>query len=302
MGLLEGMGTGAAGQIVGQGLGMIFGKANDDRQAEQAQRLQDIQVGGMKNMADYNANIAKNMWDYTNVENQVKHMDNAGLSVGLMYRGVGAGGATTSAGGGGSGVAAATPADPNARTGLGMQLGAQLALMDAQRENIQADTANKKAIAEKTAGIDTTEAQARTAKTGAETTNQEFNNKVNELTGAQQIADRYHDASDQIKIASEKANAEWESYKAAGFPEGKYDDPNSPVAKATRAGLDKTIQDLQNAKTTNNIARAEQTIKEFQANLAKQGISPDTPWYVKIVADLLDKVGMSPIKAIKNAM
>ena len=42
------------------------------------------------------------MWDYTNFENQRAHLENAGLSVGLMYGNGGAGGAST-AGGQGSG-------------------------------------------------------------------------------------------------------------------------------------------------------------------------------------------------------
>ena len=40
--------------------------------------------------------MQKEMWDYTNYENQVEYMKNAGLNVGLMYGGSGGGGATFS--------------------------------------------------------------------------------------------------------------------------------------------------------------------------------------------------------------
>lgn len=41
---------------------------------------------------------AKDYWDYTNAENQVKHLKNAGLNVGLMYGQSGAGGMGASGG------------------------------------------------------------------------------------------------------------------------------------------------------------------------------------------------------------
>ena len=53
-------------------------------------------------MAKENQQRNKNMWDYTNFENQKQHLLNANLSPGLFYGGTGAGGQTT--GGQGSGV------------------------------------------------------------------------------------------------------------------------------------------------------------------------------------------------------
>ena len=49
-------------------------------------------------MARQNQQRNKEMWDYTNFENQRAHLENAGLSVGLMYGQGGAGGASTSGG------------------------------------------------------------------------------------------------------------------------------------------------------------------------------------------------------------
>ena len=49
-------------------------------------------------MAQQNQQRNKEMWNYTNFENQRAHLENAGLSIGLMYGQGGAGGASTSGG------------------------------------------------------------------------------------------------------------------------------------------------------------------------------------------------------------
>lgn len=144
MSKIEDLGMGAANSATGQILGLAFGGIQDRRQQRQAQKLGDIQLGQNKAAADYSNKLAKEMWDYTNYENQVKHMENAGINVGLMYGGTGSGGTTAGAGSAGS-VSGQSAGDPNAGVGMGLQMGAQLALMKAQKENIEADTRNKEA-------------------------------------------------------------------------------------------------------------------------------------------------------------
>ena len=51
-----------------------------------------------------NLQYQKDLWDYTNAENQVKHYENAGLNVGLMYEGGGNSASTGSFGTGQSQV------------------------------------------------------------------------------------------------------------------------------------------------------------------------------------------------------
>ena len=51
------------------------------------------QYGYNNKMARQNQQRNKEMWDYTNFENQRAHLENAGLSIGLMYGQGGAGGA-----------------------------------------------------------------------------------------------------------------------------------------------------------------------------------------------------------------
>ena len=97
-------------------------------------------------MGLFNQNLNKEMWDYTNYENQVKHMENAGLNTGLMYGGAGSGGVAS--GGGVSGGGAQGADGSAARTAMGLQLAAQMKLLNAQADNLNADTENKRQATE----------------------------------------------------------------------------------------------------------------------------------------------------------
>ena len=111
-------------------------------------------------MAQTNHERNKQMWDYTNFENVRAHLENANLSVGLMYGNGGAGGAST-AGGQGSG-----PGNPGTNAvGMGLQAKA----LELQNKQIESQIALNMATAEKTAseakkiaGVDTKQAEANT--------------------------------------------------------------------------------------------------------------------------------------------
>lgn len=68
--ILGGALVSAGSGIVNNALGMLGGKRQDKRQRRQM---------------DYSQKLSKELWDYTNAENQVKHYKDAGLNVGLMY-------------------------------------------------------------------------------------------------------------------------------------------------------------------------------------------------------------------------
>lgn len=154
MGFGMDMAAGAANGLLGQVGGMIFGKAQDRRQLKQQEKLQKLQIAGNKEMLDY-SNAAQRemqmkMWEDTNLPAQVEQAKKAGMSIASLYGGSGAGGATTGGSGASGSVSGAMAGDPNAGVGMGLQMASQLALMKAQKENIEADTANKKAGAENT--------------------------------------------------------------------------------------------------------------------------------------------------------
>lgn len=81
----------------------------------------------------------------TSIQAQVRDMQSAGLNPALMYGGAGANGATVPSGAAASGAGDGMDLDPSAMIGSIMEL----ALLGAQKENIEADTEGKKATAEK---------------------------------------------------------------------------------------------------------------------------------------------------------
>ena len=115
-----GIGTGIAEQVGNQ----IFGELNQRRELR----------GQRKALEQQNA-AAMDIWEKTNYSAQMKQLDKAGLNPGLIYGMGGAGGGTI-------GGSSATAQGQQGNMGMGIDA-AQIALLNAQRKNIEADTANK---------------------------------------------------------------------------------------------------------------------------------------------------------------
>lgn len=159
---------GGAGQVIGAATGFknLLGLSSGNWEDQMEQQFQnEKEMMGLQNqynqaMAQANHERNKQMWDYTNLENQRAHLENAGLSVGLMYGNGGAGGASA-AGGQGSG-----PGNPGTNAvGMGLQAKA----LELQNKQIESQIALNMATAEKTAseakkiaGVDTKQAEANT--------------------------------------------------------------------------------------------------------------------------------------------
>lgn len=146
---------GAAGAVVG-GLTTIGGwlgvgqKRADNRQVDQQKRLNEVNANTAKEMADYEQKLKYDMWDKTNMSAQLQQAKKAGVSKAAAIGGSGGGtqGASVGSVGGGSAAdAASTQQASNSQSALGLQTVAQLGLLKAQKENIEADTENKKAEA-----------------------------------------------------------------------------------------------------------------------------------------------------------
>lgn len=135
--------------IAAAGMGLIKDGIDRRAQRKQQEKMNAQARNQQEQLNMFNQKLGMQTWKETNYEAQREQMERAGLNVGLMY-GQGGGGGTTLGNYGGN--VSAGQASPS---GMGLQQGMALALMKAQKENIEADTKNKTAQADKTAGIDT---------------------------------------------------------------------------------------------------------------------------------------------------
>lgn len=139
---------GLFGGIVSAASGAIAGK----RQFENEKELMGLQAKYNKEQAEYTSDLQKKMWDYTNFENQVKHLKAAGLNPALLY-GMSGGGGTTAGNAHAEGVS-----NPGTQA-VGMGLDAARLLSEIRLTNAQADKTEKEG--EKIAGVDTDLARAQ---------------------------------------------------------------------------------------------------------------------------------------------
>lgn len=142
--------------------GAFLGAWNDQRQLRQQEKLQKMQIKGQKEMTDYNTKKGLEMWDKTNYEAQVKHLEGAGLNKGLIYGGSSGGGATASVSGG-------NVTGGQAPSGGGEIAGAydilsKTALLNAQKDLIEAQTEKTKADKEYVQGPQTANTKMDTTK------------------------------------------------------------------------------------------------------------------------------------------
>ena len=199
-GLTGGVGGLVSGAIGGLGSLMGIGRRKEKkaREAEEREHQRQLEYMGLqaqynKEQAKYSTELSKEMWDYTNYENQKKHLEAAGLNPALLY---GQGGGGGSAAGGGAAAGVGLPSS----TGVGM--GIQWEQMEAQKELAKAEAAKTNAEAAKLMTTDTENIKSETEKnkqeieeskkriehltsqihkTNEESKGLEFNNYLNEL-------------------------------------------------------------------------------------------------------------------------
>lgn len=171
---ISGLGTSAASAgigFIGNALSQAFGLSWSPQRAMREQEAYNKRIMALQNQYQQQAaaqsqQYAKDYWDYTNAENQVNHLKNAGLNVGLMYGQSGAGGMGAS-----GGAHQASPEQPQGNpVGMALQVqqieqqrrmnDAQIALAEAQ-----ANKANTEAT--KISGVDTQEALTRIKEAGS---------------------------------------------------------------------------------------------------------------------------------------
>jgi hypothetical protein len=163
--LTSGLGNAAASTasgFVGNALSRLFGLSWSPKKAMQEQLKYNKNIMALQNQYQQEAaaqsqQYAKDFWDYTNTENQVEHLKNAGLNIGLMYGQSGAGGMGASGG--------AKQESPDQPQGNPVTMALQTQQIEQQRQMNDAQIALAKAQANKAdaeankiAGVDTQQA------------------------------------------------------------------------------------------------------------------------------------------------
>jgi hypothetical protein len=134
-------------------LGTIGNLAGMGMQNNTTSNMMNQQMQNQMALNEQMQDIQQQNWDYTNFENQRKHMEKAGLNVGLMYGMGGAGGTTMGGASGGSAASGQAAHAPNFME-VGQQI-LQARAIEAQTKVAEADAKLKNAQADKTAGVDT---------------------------------------------------------------------------------------------------------------------------------------------------
>ncbi len=294
MGLLESAGSAGASGVIGMGIDVLTAGIRSKRE----RKMMDYQQRKSLENAKAEQALAKDMWEFTNYENQVKHLKEAGLSPALLYGNGGSGGSTQGAGDVGSAGLGGVQ-DPITAMGIGLQ--GQLTQSQIKLNEAQANKLNTSA--EKERGVDTENVKTLTAAKKWET---DLSQKLNSDNYIQDLKASLTNKVFKEEYENEKLQAEWEAFKEANFTKTKdgegwvWNDKDSPIVKSLKAGVEKTIIELNNLKKQGNILEAERKIKEFESKLTEQGLSPQSPWYVKIMADLLGKAGIELTKDTAN--
>ena len=120
--------------ILGAGMGLVgtlAGMNSQEKTMNDQWRLEQekmaLQAKYNKEQANYSQQLALDMWNKTNYEEQVKHMQAAGLNPALLYSKGGSGGSTAGAG-------TAAPVSDGTTQAIGMGLQAkQIAISQAQQ-------------------------------------------------------------------------------------------------------------------------------------------------------------------------
>lgn len=260
--------------------GMDIGKdeANNQSQYKYQRRLNKEGMNNSKELSKYNKDLQMEMWEETNYAAQRREMEKAGLNVGMMYGGTGAGGATTNvstanvsggqAGRGGNGNAAA-----------GMALGMQNEMMQAQIDNINADTELKKTDATKTSGTDTEESQTRIKDLLQGIENKKAQQSMTEIETRLKEIEQYEAKTSQanrmdfIEYQTQRALTDLENARNETFIGKETINEKIKIIQATAVGamLDNALKEAGITKTKEETRKIGQDILQAWEQLKQSG-------------------------------
>ena len=188
--------------IGGALMGVLNANSASNQSWQRQHQLMEIQAELNRKNAKFNTAQAKEMWNYTNFENQMKHIKKAGLSPGLIY-GMGGQGGSTQGAGQASGVG--RPSKTGTEIGLQAQgMALQLANVMSQTRLNESQAEKNKAEAEKISGVDTRAQEATIDNLIAQTSNEKVRKGL--ILGQIRVAD----AEEELK----RNMADWTKDKA----------------------------------------------------------------------------------------
>lgn len=224
---IAGLGSSAASAgigFIGNALSQAFGLSWSPQRAMREQEAYNKRIMALQNQYQQQAaaqsqQYAKDYWDYTNAENQVNHLKNAGLNIGLMYGQSGAGGMGAS-GGARQEAPDQAPGNPIGMALQVQQIEQQRRMNDAQIALAEAQANKADAEANKIAGVDTQEAVKRIEEAGSriELNLREGNYKeaLTELTKAEKEATNALKSLREMQEALTSAQIS-EAFSIAGY-------------------------------------------------------------------------------------
>lgn len=179
---------GPLGMMIAQaGTNAVLGIANNAMQMGQQKKLMALQDQYNSAATARNYDWQMKMWRDTNYSAQMEEIKKAGLNPALLYKNGGQGGSTNVA----TVSNNAPQADSKAFAPMDLAGIMQLKLLEAQEENIKADTKNKLANAQKTAGVDTEVAKSQLQLMAAQTDNEVIKKEINEQIRDQQFVETH---------------------------------------------------------------------------------------------------------------
>ena len=218
--------------VFGAGLNAAMSAGAANEQWGNQLKLMEIQNRYNEQMAKNNQQRNKDLWNYTNYENQKQHIKNAGLNPALIY-GMGGGGGVSANGAQGQGVT--QPTDRSVEMGLKQQgLGLQLASIASQIDLNKSQAEKNEAEANKIAGVDTRAQEANINNLIAQTSNEKV--KKGLILGQIRVAD----AEEELK----RNTADWTKDKA---------DETRWNIKSLQKGIDKLVEEINGMKLDNEL-------------------------------------------------
>lgn len=261
---INGLGSSAASTgigFLGNALSQAFGLSWSPQRAMTEQWKYNKNIMALQNQyqqqaAEKSQQYAKDYWDYTNTENQVQHLKNAGLNIGLMYGQSGAGGMGAS-----GGAHQASPEQPQGNpVGMALQvqqIEQQRRMNDAQIALAEAQAEKTKAEKEKISGVDTAEAWKRIEEIGSKIElmikEGEYKDALTQLTKAKETTEETLQRLNEMKEALTRAKVSEAFALATKYSEeAKTAYWNTQNAKIENEYLKDTFQERVDAAYYNN--------------------------------------------------